>query len=128
MMLDQTKIGEILMPGTEAEQEEQASRVKASFFTTLKRAVRYVPFAEDLVAAYYCAMDSKTPMASRGIMLAALAYFVLPFDIVPDFIFGVGFADDIAVLLAAFRAVNQNITPEHYAQARETLGGLREEA
>ena len=127
MALDDTKIGEILRPGTPIEQEEQAAFVRSSFFSTLKRALRYIPFVEDVVASYYCAMDPKTPLASRGILLAALAYFVLPFDIIPDFIFGLGFTDDIAVLWAAFRMVSQNITPEHYEKARETLGDMKVE-
>ena len=127
MALDEAKIGEILRPGTASEQEEQAEFVRSSFFSTLKRSLRFIPFVEDLVASYHCAMDPKTPLASRGILLAALAYFVLPFDIVPDFILGLGFTDDIAVLWAAFRTVSQNITPEHYEKARETLGDLKAE-
>ncbi|UIJ71987.1 YkvA family protein [Aurantimonas sp. HBX-1] len=118
-------IDQVLRPGTEEEQARQEHEVRASFFDTARRALRYVPFMEDVIAAYYCAIDPRTPSASRGVLLAALAYFVLPFDIMPDFLFGIGFTDDIAVMWAAFRAVRQNIKPEHYVKARETLGEMR---
>ena len=124
MAIENSKIGEILRPGSEAEQARQESDIRRSFFGTVRRALRHIPFMEDVVAAYYCALDPQTPAASRGILLAALAYFVLPFDIIPDFIFGLGFTDDIAVLWAAFRTVRDNIQPEHYLKARTALGEL----
>ena len=70
-----------------------------------------MPFSEDLVAAYYCAIDPATPARVRGILLAALAYFVLPFDAVPDILAGIGFADDMTVLAAAIAAVSAHILP-----------------
>ena len=119
--MDDVKIGEILLPGDEDEQERQENRVKRRFWPVLKRAMRQVPFSRDLVAAYYCALDSRTPTKVRGILLAALAYFVLPLDSIPDFLFAVGFTDDIAVLTAALGAVRQHITEAHRAAARAAL-------
>ena len=49
-----------------------------------------IPFAEDLVAAYYCALDRDTPGYVRAVLFGALAYFVLPIDVVPDFLAGLG--------------------------------------
>ena len=126
MALDKAKIGEILRPGSREEQAEREERVRAGFFQTVKRALRHIPFMEDVVASYYCAIDSETPASTRGILFAALAYFVLPMDFIPDILFGLGFTDDIAVLWAAFQAVRHNIRPEHYARARETLGKLQD--
>lgn len=125
MARDTLRIDEVLQPASEEEQARQEERVRASFFDTARRALRYIPFMEDVIAAYYCALDPRTPAASRGILLAALAYFVLPIDVVPDFLFGIGFTDDIAVIWAAFRAVRGNIRPEHYVKAREVLGEIR---
>ena len=95
--------------------------VRERFWRTARRAARQVPFMEDLVAAYYCALDSRTPLRAKGIMLAALAYFVLPADAIPDFIFGLGFTDDIAVLTAAITAIRAHLTPAHRAAARDAL-------
>ena len=95
--------------------------VRAKFWRTAKKAAKQIPFMEELVAAYYCAMDRNTPLRAKGILLAALGYFVLPTDTIPDFIFGLGFTDDIAVLTAAITAVRAHITPAHRLAAREAL-------
>ena len=110
--------GEILGPEEEA---ERAERVRGKFWTTFRKAARYIPFAEDLVAAYYCALDPATPNRVRAILLGALAYFILPFDAVPDFIAGIGFTDDITVLLAAIATVGAHITPAHRDAAKRAL-------
>jgi uncharacterized membrane protein YkvA (DUF1232 family) len=119
--MDDVKIGEILLPGDEDEQERQTRRVKKRFWPVLKRAMRQVPFSRDLVAAYYCAFDPCTPMKVRGILLAALAYFVLPLDGIPDVLMLVGFSDDIAVLTAAFAAIRGHIRDDHYVAADKAL-------
>lgn len=125
--MDDVKIGEILLPGDEEEQESQRERVRKRFWPVLKRAFRQVPFSRDLVAAYYCALDRRTPTRVRGILLAALAYFVLPIDGIPDILAVVGFSDDIAVLTAAFAAIRGHIREDHYVQAdRALMDGLEE--
>ncbi len=110
--------GEILGPEEDPRQEQ---RVKARFWATFRKAARYVPFAEDLVAAYYCAFDPATPTRVRAILIGALAYFVLPLDAIPDFIAGLGFTDDVTVLLAAIATVGAHITPAHRAAAKHAL-------
>ncbi|WP_275785801.1 YkvA family protein [Pararhizobium gei] len=119
--MDDVKIGEILLPGEESEQEAKARKVERRFWPTMKRAVRQIPFSRDVVAAYYCARDPATPMRTRGIILGALAYFVLPFDFIPDVLAMVGFSDDVAVLTAAFAAVAGQIKDRHYVRADEAL-------
>ena len=99
---------------------EKERKVRRDFWAKLKRVAGMVPFVEDLVAAYYCALDPATPMRVRGMLLAALAYFILPFDLVPDIIAGLGFADD-AALITAVGMVAANITPTHRAAAARAL-------
>lgn len=118
---DDVKIGEILAPVGPREDRRREERVRRNFWRTAKRAARYVPFMEELVAAYYCALDTNTPTRVRGMLLAALAYFILPFDIVPDFLLGLGFTDDVTVLVAALSAVRSHITPAHRLAARRAL-------
>lgn len=115
--MDDVKIGEILLPGDEDTQDRQERQVRAKFWPTLKRAVRQIPLSRDLIAAYYCAIDPQTPVRVRGVLLAALAYFVLPVDFVPDFFALVGFTDDLAVLAAAFRMIQGHIADRHYEAA-----------
>lgn len=97
------------------------SEVREKFWRTAKKAARQIPYMEEVVAAYYCAMDKNTPLRAKGILLAALGYFVLPVDVIPDFVFGLGFTDDIAVLTAAITAVSAHITTAHRQAARDAM-------
>ena len=99
--------------------------VKERFFPKLARVLARVPLAEELVAAYYAAFDRATPLKAKGILVGALAYFILPVDTLPDFVLGLGFTDDIAVLLAAFNVVRTHVTEEHRRRAREAVARIR---
>lgn len=95
------------------------------FWAKLKAVLAHLPWADRLLAAYYCATDPATPPGAKATLLAALGYFVLPFDAVPDLLVAIGFADDLAVLLLALRAVQAHLTPEHEARAAAKLAELR---
>jgi uncharacterized membrane protein YkvA (DUF1232 family) len=99
--------------------------VKQGFWPKLARVLASVPFAEDVVAAYYCAFDPATPLKAKGILLAALAYFILPFDVIPDFILGLGFTDDMAVIFAALSMIRSHMTAAHRDRARIALDRIR---
>ena len=94
------------------------------FWAKLRRVVARIPFAEDVVAAYYCALDRHTPGYVRAVLFGALAYFLLPTDLVPDFLAGLGFTDDASVIAAAIAAVGSHLGPRHREQARERLERL----
>ena len=100
---------------------EQERKVRRDFWAKLKRFAGKVPFVEELVAAYYCALDPATPMRVRGMLLAAIAYFILPIDLIPDMIAGLGFADDMALITAVVGLVAAHITPTHRAAAARAL-------
>ena len=100
---------------------QDADDVRRRFKAKFKRFAARLPFAEDLLAAYYCAFDRDTPRHVQLSLLAALAYFVLPFDFVPDFLPLLGFGDDAAVLVTALRMVATNIRPDHREAARAAL-------
>ena len=100
--------------------------VRRGFWVKARRFGAGLPFAEDLLAAYYCAFDRDTPMHVKTALFGALAYFVLPFDVIPDMLPMIGFTDDAAVLATAIRLVAGHITPLHRAAARAALArGLR---
>ena len=96
--------------------------VDREFWRKLLRLAGKIPFAEDLAAAYFCAIDAATPLRVKGMLLAALAYFVMPLDVIPDFVAGLGFTDDAAVLAMAIGAVSRHLKPEYHARARAALG------
>jgi uncharacterized membrane protein YkvA (DUF1232 family) len=94
---------------------------QAAFWDKVRRVAARLPFAEDLLAAYYCAFDKETPRHVQAALLGAVAYFILPFDFVPDMLPVLGFTDDAAVLATAIRMVASHITDEHRQAARAVL-------
>src|SRR5262245_51219335 len=96
-------------------------RVRNGFWPKLRRVAAKLPFAEDLLAAYYCAFDRKTPLQVKAALLGALAYFVLPADAMPDILPILGFTDDTLVLVTALRLVSGHIRDEHREAARQAL-------
>ena len=95
--------------------------LRRRFWIKLKKVVGKLPFTEDLLAAYYCAFDRQTPRHVQAALLGAIAYFILPFDIIPDMLPVLGFTDDAAVVATAIRLVAAHILPEHREAARAAL-------
>jgi uncharacterized membrane protein YkvA (DUF1232 family) len=118
MMAKQMPDIEILGPEDAAEKE---ARIKARFWPTVRKALRYIPFIEEIVAAYYAMLDPQTPARARLVLIGALLYFVMPFDVVPDFVLALGFLDDASVLAAAIASVRSSIREEHREAARRAL-------
>jgi uncharacterized membrane protein YkvA (DUF1232 family) len=102
--------------------------VRRGFWTKLRRFAAGLPFAEDLLAAYYCAFDRETPRRVQAALVGAIAYFVLPFDVIPDMMPVLGFTDDAAVLATALKLVASHMRPEHRDAARQAIArGLAED-
>ena len=97
------------------------ARVRRGFWQKARSTLGKVPFTEDAVAAFYCAADSATPLPIRATLFGALAYFIMPFDAIPDILLGLGYTDDAAIMIAAFTAARVHITEAHRARAREWL-------
>lgn len=118
---DGTKVVEAstaLEPVTVRVNEE---RVRRGLIPKLRRVAAKIPFATDVMALWYCARDPATPATAKGMMLAALAYFVMPMDAVPDVLVGIGYTDDAAVIAAVLAIVGRNIKDRHRDLARAAL-------
>jgi uncharacterized membrane protein YkvA (DUF1232 family) len=101
--------------------EDDDSNLRRKFWRKLRRVIARIPFAEDLLAAYYCAFDRDTPFTVKATLIGALAYFVLPLDAIPDWIPVIGYSDDAAVLAAAIKLAANHIRPVHREAARNKL-------
>ena len=121
--MKKAQIDEILFSDNEDKNAEREQTLKEKFWVKLRETANRVPFIEDVAAAYYCALDPQTPNKVRGILLAALAYFVLPLDTIPDFLVGFGLTDDLTVLTVAFTAISGSITDGHRLAAKKALEG-----
>jgi len=102
-------------------------RVVRGFWPKMRRVAASVPFAGEALAVWFCARDEETPLAAKGMMLAALAYFVMPMDAVPDVIAGLGYTDDAAVFAAMLALVGKNLKPRHRQAARAAVARIRAE-
>lgn len=74
-----------------------------------------------ILVLYYVMIDSKTPLKYKAIITGALGYLILPTDLIPDAIPGLGFSDDVAAIMAAYKAVKSSISPEIENRARIKL-------
>jgi uncharacterized membrane protein YkvA (DUF1232 family) len=108
-------------PATDGRMLREKAYVRRGFWAKVRRVAVALPFAEDLLAAYYCAFDRDTPRHVQAALLGALAYFVLPFDVIPDMMPILGFTDDAAVLATALKLVASHIRPEHRDAAKRAI-------
>ena len=102
-------------------------RVRAGFWPKFRRVAARVPFAQQALSVWYCARDGETPLRAKGMMLAALAYFVMPVDAIPDMIVGLGFTDDAAVFAALLALVGKNLKPRHREAAKRDIKAMRQD-
>jgi uncharacterized membrane protein YkvA (DUF1232 family) len=79
--------------------------VRRDFWRKLGKFAAQIPFAEEALTAYYCAMDRRTPTHVRVALIGALIYFISPLDLFPDVI----------------KLVWDQIKPEHRDAAHEAL-------
>ncbi len=101
--------------------EKQTRRTKRKLIPKLLSVAGRIPFGDDLAAAYYCALDANTPRKVKLVLFAALGYFVLPVDAIPDMLVGLGFTDDATVLATALGVVGAHIQEPHRRAARRLL-------
>jgi uncharacterized membrane protein YkvA (DUF1232 family) len=110
-----------LVPATVKVNEQRVSR---GFWPKIRKVAAKVPFAADALSLWWCARDPTTPAAAKGMMFAALAYFVLPTDAIPDVLPAIGFTDDAAVIAALIAIVGKNLKPRHKDEAKTFLAKL----
>ena len=108
-----------------AVQKVNEVRVSKGFWPKIRRTAARIPFAGQALSVWFAARDPETPAAAKGLMLGALAYFVLPVDAIPDIFAVVGFTDDAAVFAALLATLGANIKRRHKDQADEALERLK---
>ena len=65
-------------------------------FSPLKDRAREIE--RDVVALWFAARDSRTPVAAKLVAATAAAYALSPIDLIPDFIPIIGYLDDLILL------------------------------
>lgn len=113
------------VPADPARLRLEQPRLAKRFWRKLKATVSYLPGAETFLAAFHAAVDPKTPATAKAVLFGALGYFVVPVDFIPDIFGAMGYGDDLAVILAAIKAVESSITAAHRDRAADWLRKLR---
>jgi uncharacterized membrane protein YkvA (DUF1232 family) len=70
------------------------------------------------VLLWYVATKGSTPLPIKLLIFGGLGYFILPIDSVPDFLVGIGYADDIAILFGIVSAYGMYMDDASKAKAR----------
>lgn len=105
----ETILGQIRNGEAPHHDERDTERVETDLFEKLRQA--RVQFEGEILALYHFMCDPKAPAAAKGVAVAALLYFVMPIDVVPDWIPLVGFTDDAAVVTAAVAWLGPLLAP-----------------
>lgn len=101
--------------------DENEKYVRDGFWKKIRAIAQVFPFAKDAIELYFCAIDPKTPLGAKVIAFSALAYLILPLDLIPDIIPVGGYADDVAAIIAAVGSLQIHITDEHRKKAADCL-------
>lgn len=70
---------------------------------------------------YYVLTCDEVEQKDKLLIMGALGYLILPLDLIPDSIPGLGFTDDLAALLYAYNSVKAHVTPEMEEKAKKQL-------
>jgi uncharacterized membrane protein YkvA (DUF1232 family) len=93
----------------EDEYRRRARKVDDTFETKMDKVGEKLRFAQDLVALYRYFRDGRVAWQKKTIVVAALLYFVLPLDAIPDFAPFVGYLDDFGVILAVTKFMSDEL-------------------
>ena len=81
----------------------------SSNLTVVKLLNRYIILFSELIKSYVQGNYTKLPVVTLVKITAALLYFVMPFDFVPDILPLVGFADDLAIVVWVGKAIKDEL-------------------
>ena len=80
-----------------------------------------IKMAYAVLVAFYAVQSDALSFKEKARLYGALGYFILPVDLIPDAILGMGYSDDLAALVYVLHTVSSNITPDVKQRAREKL-------
>ncbi|WP_052810394.1 YkvA family protein [Vibrio renipiscarius] len=108
--------------------EQKSAPDERTFWRKVKRSAKKLgeEIAVTGIKSWLAMTDSQTSVRHKAILGGALAYFVLPTDMVPDVLAGVGFTDDMAAMTLAANTVGNAITEQHEQAARDKWDSMGE--
>lgn len=96
---------------------------ESQFWEKLRRYAKSagVGVVERALQLFFAAQSPGTPAWAKAVVYGALTYFIVPTDVIPDFIPGAGYTDDLGVLAMALGSIAIRVTPEIKAHARQKM-------
>ncbi len=93
------------------------------FWSKLKRYAKTAgtEVVEKALLLYYAMQEEKAPAWAKGTIAAALGYFIVPLDAITDLAPGIGYADDLGVLVLAIAAVSRYINDDVRAKTANKM-------
>ncbi len=93
------------------------------FWDKLKKYAKVIGknIVEKALWLYYAMEKPNCPSWAKTVIIGALAYLIFPVDAVPDIIPGVGYTDDMGLMMAAIGTVSFLIDKDVKKKANEKL-------
>lgn len=104
--------------GGEKETDSKIRFVEENLWTKLARTGEKISFAKDAYALFNYLRDRFVPWYRKGIVIAALIYFISPMDAVPDLAPLFGYLDDLGVITAVLKYMGSELTPYYPSEYR----------
>lgn len=96
---------------------------ESRFWNKVRRVAQKVgsEILRPVLQLFYLLQDGRVSLKHKAYIIGALGYFILPIDILPDFIAVLGFTDDIAVMTLLLKEMKDQMTPEVQERAEKKL-------
>ncbi len=103
--------------------EYNEARVRKGFWPKFKRVAAQVPGISEILALYFYLNSDLAPAQHKLSIIATLAYFLIPLDIIPDILGPLGYTDDVFVAMGLIKFIGADIMKPYRAYARKWLKG-----
>ncbi len=94
---------------SEEDVEEEMEYVEENLWAKLEKSGKKISFARDIVALYNFMKDPLVRWHRKAIVIAALIYFIVPIDAIPDLTPFFGYLDDLGVITALLKYLGSEL-------------------
>ncbi len=91
--------------------DEATEIVEEKLWVKLEKVGKKISFAKDLLALYRYLLDNTVGWQRKTVVAAALIYFIVPLDAIPDLAPLFGYMDDLGVIMATLKFLGHELIP-----------------
>ncbi len=108
------ELDQLDIPETEEEYNAQEKYVHENFEEKMQSLRGGIRLAKHVLALFRYMTDGAIPWYKKSVVVAALVYFIMPFDAIPDMLPLIGYLDDFGVIAATLAFLGKEIKPYYY--------------